>query len=561
MLLASGVVLGVHGAGIVDATSLGTAFDAIVEVAIGLLVFEGSLHLSWRELSRAPRALAGLLSIGMVVTGVGVAVAAHYLLGFDWSIAAVLGAILTVTGPTVIQPILRKLPLKPSLHLLLRAEGILIDPLGVLATASAAAIALAAGEGDATVRSVAVGAVQPIGLGLLAGAVVGLLAAAVHRLLAARGAPREGEAALHALGACMIAVAAGEWLAHEGGLFAAAACGLVLANLRAAGVGEVHRFGEQIATMLVAMLFILLASKIDPASVANLSWGGWLFVLLVMFVVRPASVMLSTVGSKLGMPERAFAAFFAPRGIVAASVAALVGARLAAASDDPSRIAQAQLIEPLVFATIVATVTWAAFTASPLARLLGVAVQAPPGLLLVGAHRLARELGKALAAYGVPVHLIDSSPSRVRECELSKLRAVRGDATDVRVLEDAAPLNEIGWMITWTGNEDVDAAAARWGRERFGQERVVIGLPAAVSPKRARGGALLDELERLFAGGELAVVVEVPLTSEHAIVHVRDGGVHALGRVVSAVKVPGVVSIGVRTRDGDVAGAAEPPVA
>ncbi len=539
LLFVTGAALGVNGLGLVDANSLGSAFDAMVEVAIGLLVFEGALQLSRRDLARAPRAVAGLLTIGVVVTGVGVAVAAHYLLGFDWSLAAVLGAILTVTGPTVIQPILRRLPLKPRLHLLLRAEGILIDPIGVLVTASAAAVALQTGEGGGTPGQVALGAIQPVGLGLSAGAVVGLAAAAVHRLLASRGAPREGEAALHAIGACMIAVAAGEWLAHDGGLFAAAACGLVLANLRAAGIGEVHRFGEQIATMLVGMLFILLASRIDPFEIMNLSWRGWAFVALVMFVIRPLSVALSAAGSQLSYSERAFAAVFAPRGIVAASVAALVAARLAAATEDPERIAQAELIETLVFATILATVTWATFAGAPIARLLGVAVTAPPGILLIGAHRLSRELARVLTEHGVPSHLVDSSALRIRDAEAAKLRATRGDATDARLLEDAAPANEIGWMITWTGNEDVDSAAARWGRERFGVEHVEIGLPGTSTDptagsgsqnRRSPGGAAsLAQIDAELVSGEIVLVAAGESGSMQALLVIRDGGVLSLG--------------------------------
>lgn len=556
LLLGAGVALGVHGVGVVDAGTLGDAFEAMVEVAIGLLIFEGSLHLGWRELARAPRAVAGLLTIGVAITGVGVAMAAHFVLGMDWSLAAVLGAILTVTGPTVIQPILRRLPLSPGLHMTLRAEGILVDPIGVLLTVSAAAVAVRVGDADAAVVEVIRGAGRPIGLGLLAGAIVGVAAALVHWRLTKAG-PRDGEASLHALGACMLAIAAGEMLAHGGGLFAAAACGMVLANLRAPGVGEVHRFGAQLAILVVGMLFILLASRLDPVRLVNMTWREWVFIALVIFAIRPASVILATTGSALSAPERTFASLFAPRGIVAGSVAAVVGARIAAETDDPERMAQALQIEPLAFATIIATVLWATFAARPLARMVGVAVDAPPGLLIVGAHRMARDLGRVLTVHEIPVHLVDSSAVRVRAAQSQELHAVRGDATDSRVLDDQSPANEIGWMIAWTGNEDVDRAASRWGAERFGQERVLAGVPSAAIPERPAesqppmpGLTRFQDIEERLESGELIVAAGKPGTIPHPLVYLGEANVVALAPGNGKGAEKAVVVVGLVPREG-----------
>lgn len=234
-LLLVGFAMGVSGLGLVDARDLESGLRAIVSVSIGLLIFEGGLHLSARELGKAPRAIPRLLTIGALLTGVGVACAARFAVGLPWSIAAVLGAALIVTGPTVVQPILRRVRLTPSLHAALSAEAILIDPIGVVATVMALEVVLLViGEHSATAAQLSLQAARTVLGGLGMGLAVGLAARGAVWALTRRAPLTASGLNQLAIAACMISVGMGEWVAPEGGLVAATLCAVLLANLRTA---------------------------------------------------------------------------------------------------------------------------------------------------------------------------------------------------------------------------------------------------------------------------------------------------------------------------------------
>lgn len=499
-LLLAGFALGKSGFGLVDGDALGTGLGALVSVSIGLLIFEGGLHLSGRELAKAPRAIPRLLTIGAFVTAAGVALAARFIVGVPWPVAVIIGAALIVTGPTVVQPILRRVRLTPALHTSLAAEAILIDPIGVAATV----IAL-----DVMLESIGAEP-RPIGHFLLVysrmifgGVFVGLLVGAAARGLVAvlsRNAPLSASGLnLVAITSCMVAVGLGEWMAPEGGLVAATICAVVLANLRTITVRDVHEFHEQVSGLLVGTLFILIASRVELASLRELSWRDAAFVAAVILVVRPLCVGISTIGSPLTGRERLFAAFMGPRGIVAASVAALAADRLAHAAPPGSAVAAiAGKVETLVLLVIITTVTICASLAAPVARALGVAAGTPGGLLIVGAHRLGVALGAALQAAGVRVTLVDANEDRAALAESAGLRVLRGDATDAAWMEETALTPDLGWVLAWTGNPVVDRVVARWAAARLGAGRgkmwTAEGLadPAAAAPGVSGLRPLLD---------------------------------------------------------------------
>ncbi len=257
-LLGAGVAMGVSGAGVVDAGSLGDALNGFIKVAIGLLIFEGALHLNREELGRAPRAVWGLLTAGAAITWAGAAVAAHLLLGMSWPIALVLGAALIVTGPTVVQPIIRVLRLSPRLQTTLGAEAVLIDPIGVVATVTTLEV----------VRLWLTTGLQPglAGEGLwifakplLSGAGIGtLMGFAGYGLLtlAARSGKAEPQVLnLIAIGTCMACVGIGEAVTHEAGLAAVTICGVIMARARILGASELRAFKELLAVLLVGTRF------------------------------------------------------------------------------------------------------------------------------------------------------------------------------------------------------------------------------------------------------------------------------------------------------------------
>ncbi len=478
-LLVTGVCLGSAGLGVVDGNSLGESLRAFISVAIGLLVFEGGLHLDKHELGKAPRAVWGLLTIGALVTWVGVAVAAHYVVGMEWANSLVLGAILIVTGPTVIQPILRRLPLKPNLHAALSAEGVLIDPIGVIVAISTLELVLLYQNGtfDNPFSGVLKLLAVPFLGGAVIGVVVGVLGRSVLRFLVRRGRLDPTHLNLFALGTCMLAVGLGESAAPEAGLVATTVAAVILANANISGTRDLRTFKQQIATILVGALFILLASRLEWSRITSLSWTDAAFVGCLFFLVRPISVFASTIRSRLSVNERLFGGLFAPRGIVAASMASVAAARLTlqpdqmeSASDMARAISNhAEHIETLVFLVIFVTVAVAGSAGGLLASLLRVRAGVRNAVIIVGAHKLGQQLATQLVRRKVPVLLIDSNTDRVNTAVRAGIPTVEGDATDPRWMDEAVFRPDQGWLIAWTGNVDVDRVVRRWGNERLGE--------------------------------------------------------------------------------------------
>lgn len=535
-LLIAGFAMGGAGLGLVDGASLGDGLRAIVSVSIGLLIFEGGLHLSARELGKAPRAIPRLLTLGALITGTGIALAGRFVCGLPWTVSAVLGAALIVTGPTVVQPILRRVRLTSGLHAALSAEAILIDPIGVVATVlTLEVVLLTVGEHAGTASDLAIQAMRTVFGGLAIGLAIGLAARGTAWLLTRRSQLSTSGLNLLAVAACMISVGLGEWIAPEGGLVAATICAVLLANLRTVTVKDVHEFHEQVSGLLVGTLFILIASRFELTALSQLTWRDAALVAIIVLLIRPLSILIATLGSSLTGRERVFAAFMAPRGIVAASVASIAGTQLRAAS--PDLAVDAARLETLMLVVIIVTVALTGTLAAPVARLLRVEAGQPGGVLIIGAHKLGLALAHALRECGIPALLVDSNEDRAAAAESLGFRVARGDATDTAWLEEQSVANETGWVISWTGNPVVDRVVARWGMLRFGAGHSAAwtphGLSAAATPGDKSGLRMLLELiDRVQVGGATVSTWTGMAEGRMLLAEVKDG------RLISLAPAP-----------------------
>lgn len=490
-LMGMGLLLGISRLGIVNADSLGDSLRAIITVAIGLLIFEGTLHLNRRELTQAPRAVWGLLTIGVVATMGGVAVAAHWILGFGWPISLLLGAIFIVTGPTVVQPILKVIKVSPRLNATLAAEAILIDAIGVIVTITTLEVLrgwLVTGEMPSLSEHGVTLFFKPMLAGLVLGLVFGVAGYASLKAASRREAesPMAGSQVMNlvAVGVSMTCVGAGEAVAPEAGLVAVTICGLIMAQAKVLGGTELRTFKELLATLLVGTLFILLASRFDTDKLRTITWKEGAFLAAVLLLVRPVSVNLAAWRSALTARERAFASFFAPRGVVALAVASIAATELEKIGIETHAaphgemvaavVMEASRLDTIVFVVIVGSVLVATVFSPVLARVLRVRAGRGNAILVIGAHRLGIELGKALKELGIETRLVDNNASRVAEAAALGLDVISGDATDTRWLDDVASPHQAGWVIAWTGNDSVDLVVARWGDQKFGVKASAI---------------------------------------------------------------------------------------
>ncbi|MGD2019340.1 MAG: cation:proton antiporter, partial [Planctomycetota bacterium] len=452
LLLVVGLALG-PGLGVVEPRALfGAAFDPAVSLAVAVILFEGGLTLKLEELDENASVIARLLTIGVLVTWGLATAAAHLLGGLPIQTALVLGAILTVTGPTVIGPLLRQVRPRGPAEPVAKWEGIVVDVVGAtLAVLVLHAVVEGAGAGAGHTLEVAL---LDLGRTALVGTAVGAASAwALGLALRRHLIPDELESPL-ALGVVLLAFAGADTLAHESGLLAVTLMGFLLANRSDLSVHHIVEFKENLRVLLISTLFIVLAASVEFDAVLAAGWRGVAFVVALILVVRPACVLASTLGTGLPMKERAFLSMLAPRGIVAAAVSSLFALRL-----EEAAVPGAELMAPMAFMVIIGTVAFYGLSAGPIARRLGISDPDAQGTLIAGAGPFARELERALRSQGIDTLLVDSNRAAVRAARMDGARALRGSILSSRFVDDL-PLGGTGRFIGLTGNDEVNALAA-----------------------------------------------------------------------------------------------------
>jgi Kef-type K+ transport system membrane component KefB len=456
--------------------------------------------------------------VGVLVTWILVTPLAVVLFGVSWPVAALLGAILTVTGPTVVLPILRIVRPRGRAGTLARWEGILNDPVGAV---------LAVLVFEAVIRQEL--DLLPVLAGIGATAFIGILiggagALALVLLMRFHGIPEFLESPF----ALMLVVAAylvSDRIQAESGLLSVTLMGIALANQPFVRVRNIVEFKETLRVLLISLLFIVLSARIDTETLRQVGWRSAVFVAALVLVVRPAAVFLSTMRSTLGRKEKVFLAWMAPRGIVAAAVSSVFAFRLAERG-----IPGAEILVPEVFAVIVGTVVLYGFTAAPVARWLGVAGGLDHGVLFLGAHGWARDLAAALQGAGFKVLLVDTNPEHVAAAVRAGLPAEQRNILDG--LPEDLPLEGIGRLVALTGNDEVNTLAALHFGDHLGRANVYqlppdIGAGGERVPRLLGGRRLFAdkatyaEMGRRVARGDRLQVI--PLTEDLDYTSFREG--------------------------------------
>ena len=484
-LLIIGIALG-PVSGMVDPDALfGDSLFALVSLSVAIILFEGSLTLRGSELREVGRAVWGLVSLGALITGLGVAAAARLILDLDWPIAAMVGAICTVTGPTVVVPMLRAIRPTTAVSRTLRWEGIVIDPIGAML---AVLVFEFVHSGDV---GVAMGVIAEL---VVSGLVAGVGAALVLGILLRRHLVPWYLRSVMALAFVFAAFAGANAFAHEAGLLAVTVMGVMLANMKGVDVDDILDFKESLTLLLVAVLFITLAARLDLAAYAQANWRLGLFLAVVILLVRPVSVFAATAFSRLTLAEKVLVSWISPRGIVAAVVAALFALQL-----EQQGVAGYEQLVPVVFAVIIATVVLQSATAVPLARWLGLSMPVPRGVIMLGASAANRLLARKLVDRGFDVLVADTDWTDVRSARMDGLNAYFG-----RIVSDHAESvidhGSIGCLLGMSSRRDKNLIACLHFRPELGADNVFV------LDVRESGGARSHELvgnlqvPRLFGG-------------------------------------------------------------
>ncbi len=478
-LLALGVLLGPDLLDWVRPQALGVGLFALVELGVGVVLFEGGLGLELRRLRREGQAIQRLVTVGAMITAAGGAIAARGLLGWEWSLCVLFGTLVIVTGPTVIGPLLRNVPLRPRLATVLEAEGVLIDPIGAIVASVALQIALGVHQDPASSGLGALAARLGFGVvgGLLGGATLGLL------LRSQRLVP-EGLENLVALGGALMLMAGCDAMLSQSGVMAVTVAGVVVGNAGTRVGSELREFQGVLTLGLIGLLFVLLAADVRLADVLALGVPGLLVVVALAFVVRPVNALVCTVGSELSGRERAFLSWMAPRGIVAAGVASLFAAAL-----DQAGLEGGRELRALVFLTVASTVLVQGVTAWGVAGALGVRLPARDAIAILGANDLALAFAAVLRDAGRRLVLIDANPQHCRLAETRGFSVVFGNALEPRTLAQAR-LQQAAIAIGATPNDEINSLFAREAREQYDVPEAYVAI------NRSGTGITPNALER-----------------------------------------------------------------
>ncbi|MEL7444713.1 MAG: sodium:proton antiporter [Pseudomonadota bacterium] len=486
----AGPVAGELGFRLLDPdAAFGELLNPLISLGVALILFEGGLSLDFRELRHSGPAVMRLATIGVLIGWALGAAAGFYIAGLVWPVAILFGGILIVTGPTVVIPLLRQSNIQSRPASILRWEGIVNDPTGALCAVIAYEYFRKVAESPgASVVEV----VPPLIIAAIMAGLIGYAAARIIAFLFPRGAiPEYLKVPVLFITVIGVFVISNK-IEHEAGLVAVTVMGVALANMGVASLRSIHPFKENIAILLVSGIFIVLASSLRVEDLQYLNWRFLAFLLALLFLVRPLTVLLSLIGTSIPWNERLFVAWIAPRGIVLVAISGLFALRLADLGYSDGNV-----LIGLSFAVVVATILAHGFTVDIAAKLLKVKGTSRPGLLIVGSTPWTIALAKEMQAIKTPVMVVDSSWQALAAARREGLPFYHGEILNESTEHnlDLAPFQV---LVAATGNEAYNALVCNEFAHEVGRDSVYqLGEDVDEGDKHAlpesiRGRALFE---------------------------------------------------------------------
>jgi len=460
-LLTVGIVIG-PVLGWLDPPELfGDLFFPVVSLCVAIILFEGSLTLKISELRGKGPVVFNLVTFGTAITWIIAAVSAHWILDMSWSLAILFGAIVVVSGPTVIMPLLRTVRPNQSLENILRWEGILIDPVGAILAVLVFDIIIAAQENLGTghiISTVVIMIITGIGLGIAFGQMLGYA-------LRKHWVP-DYLRDFAALAAAITAFGIAETIQPESGLLTVTIMGIWLANMRDVEIEDILHFKESLSLLLISGLFVILAARLDLNQLSALGFGAIAILAILQFIAGPIRAYTCSIGSSLNWRERTLLGWIFPRGIVAAAIASIFALRL-----EEAEVEGAEMLVPLVFTIIIGTVVIQSISSSPIARWLRVSEPEPRGVLIVGANQVGRMLASSLLNAGFRVLLADDSWKNIKEARMKSIPTFYGNAISAHA-DRHLDLVGLGQLLAVSSRSNLNRLACVRFQKEFGMNTV-----------------------------------------------------------------------------------------
>lgn len=456
-----GIFLGPYFLNLVQPQSLGNLLPVIIELGVALIMFEGAIHLNIKQYREASRAIRNLVTIGVVVSVISIMLLTRWLFAWPWGICLLFGVLMSVTGPTVIAPILRKVPLKQPIGSILHWEAILLEPIVVIGAILTVEFLILT---DVTVWDTLLRLLKITIVGGIVGSLSGWLLAIVLKRIPPK---QEAFRNLSLLAVALLIFEVSNLVTADSGLLALVFAGLILGNASIPALFEIKQFKETITRVMISFLFVLLAANLNVNELVKFSTPVIFLLIAIMFIIRPTVIFTSMIGSKIDTPSKVFLSLTGPRGIVAASMASLLTIVFAKGGGAD----QAAKFEILAYQVIIVTVFTEALWSWPLATWLKVREKEKRGFLIIGAHPLGVEIAKWMNKNGVETVLVDRDSYDVYLAKKQGLNAYKGDALNEAFLSEL-PLLTVGNLLALTSNDEVNTLACQLGKRYFGQDHL-----------------------------------------------------------------------------------------
>ena len=455
----------------IDTTKLfrSDIFFDFVALSVGIILFEGGMTLRFKEVKNHVSTIRNLLIFGSIITLLGGAYAAHYILDISLTISFLFGALVIVTGPTVIRPILHNVKPSQNISTILKWEGVLIDPVGAFTTVLIYEF-IVSGGAEGTLS--AMGGFFMI---ILSGSAIGaIMAYFTYILLRQKWAPHYLKNTI-VLAITIFTYAFSDHFHEESGLLAVTIMGIIISNSGLKDVKEILSFKEDITMILISILFIALSSRVNMSDILMLGWKSVTVLLILIFIIRPLGVFISSAKSeKLSFREKLFLSYISPRGIISAGIASVFALKLSSGEVpglSPQEIQDSKLLLPLTFMVILGTVILQGATAKLVSRLLGVQRAKEKGIIFVGANEITQFLAKILMRKKIPVLLTDTSIVNIKDTRMQGIEVHHGSVITDDEFDDY-DFSGYGQLIALTPNTEINRFSCQVLAEEFGKNSV-----------------------------------------------------------------------------------------
>ncbi|WP_297453892.1 sodium:proton antiporter [Ferrovum sp.] len=435
-----------------------------VSLCVAIILFEGALSLRLSELRGLGTVIQRLLILGVFSTWTIISIATHWLAHFPWPMAVLFGAVTVVSGPTVIAPILRSVRPNAKIAKVLRWESILIDPIGVLLSVIVFEALVAQNSATASLGEASLNFLRIVAVGVTLGVTGGFT---LGWILRRRVVPDYLHPFL-VLASVLMIFALSDVLVKDSGLLAVTLIGMVLSNMRDVPLDNILDFKESLSILLISLLFIILAARLNLTEIRAVLGPGLGLLVVIQVVAQPIKVALASWGSELHWREQVLVAWIAPRGIVAAATAAVLGQTLQAI-----HYPHASLFVPLTFALIITSVLLPSLTARPLAMLLNVDEKEPQSILIIGANPVAQVIAKALDQAGFAYLLLDNDFAQIRKARATGINTFYAHPVSVQA-DRYLDLLDFGYMLGLAEDHSLNIIASMRYKPEFGLDHVFI---------------------------------------------------------------------------------------